>query len=137
MRINHIATGVLMTETAQLQEQLNIYQQQLNRLDQQIANFGGMRSAPLHLISQYEALAQQIRDLQAKLPTANQNPNQQLQHAQSVLTTYQQQLQRLELQIAHFGGRQRASLDLLSHHEATTRQINKLEATIAQLATPQ
>ncbi|MCA0354741.1 MAG: hypothetical protein LCH85_22330 [Chloroflexi bacterium] len=126
-----------MTETAHLQEQLNIYQQQLNRLDQQIANFGGMRSAPLHLISQHEALAQQIRELQAKLPASNPNPSQQLQHVQSVLATYQQQLQRLELQIAHFGGRQRAPLDVISQHEATTRQINELEATIAQLATPQ
>ncbi|GAA5531064.1 hypothetical protein [Herpetosiphon gulosus] len=125
-----------MTEAAHLQEQLIIYQQQLNRLDQQIANFGGRRSAPLHLISQHEALAQQIHDLQAQLPTASINPSQQLQHAQSVLATYQQQLQRLELQIAHAGGRQRALLDLLSQHEATTRQINELEATIAQLATP-
>lgn len=126
-----------MSELVHIQEQLNIYQQQLNRLDQQIANFGGRRSAPLHLISQHEALAQQIRELQAKLPASNPNPSQQLQHVQSVLATYQQQLQRLELQIAHFGGCQRAPLDVLSQHEATTRQINELEATIAQLATPQ
>ena len=126
-----------MSELAHIQAQLTSYQQQLNRLDQQIANFGGMRSAPLHLISQHEALAQQIRELQAQLPTFNPNPSQQLQHAQSILATYQQQLHHLDLQIAHFGGRQRAPLDLLSQHEATTRQINELEATIAQLATPQ
>lgn len=120
-----------MSELDHIQAQLNIYQQQLNRLDQQIANFGGMHLAPLHLISPHEALAQQIRELQAQLPTSNPNPSQQLQHTQSILATYQQQLERLELQIAHAGGRQRAPLDLLSQHEATTRQINELAATIA------